>query len=530
MALNIDLFKIFGLNHQAYNDVEHKHDIKLSGTAVGNHWFNNSDNTSNSSISNADKILISYNPASGETIAQIIQTTNEQLGLVIKKSQLAFLLWRDVPAPKRGELVRIMGDRLRALKKELGLLVAIEMGKSLAEGEGEVQEMIDMADYCVGQSRMLYGLTTHSERPNHRLYEQWQPLGVVGVFSAFNFPVAVWAWNAFIAAICGDTVIWKPSPKTPVCAIAVHKICAQVLAENGYPDVFSLVIFDDVEMARRLVADNRLPLISFTGSTKVGRDVGKCVAERFGKSILELSGNNAVILDQNADLKTALPALVFAAIGTTGQRCTTLRRLIVHENIYAAVIQLLKNAYSQIKIGDPVDANNHMGPLIDQDAVDLFKHAINEVKKFNGKIVYGGNVIVGNFVEPTIIEADYRWSIVKQETFAPILYVMSFKTIEEAIMINNSASHGLSSAIFTQDIRNMEHFLSAHGSDCGIANVNIGTSGAEIGGAFGGEKESGGGRESGSDAWKMYMRRQTVTINYGTELNLAQGINFNLDC
>lgn len=489
---------------------------RISGTANGNQWFN------------SNNLLASYNPATGDKIADIEQTTPEQLETIIERTQLAFLSWRDVPAPRRGEMVRLIGDELRRVKKQLGLLVAFEMGKSIAEGEGEVQEMIDMADYCVGQSRMLYGLTTHSERASHRLYEQWQPLGVVGVFSAFNFPVAVWAWNAFIAMICGDTVIWKPSPKTPLCAIITHKICVRVLSLHGYANVLSLVTSTNVSLAQCIVKDNRLPLISFTGSTAVGREVAIEVAKRFGRSILELSGNNALILDQSVNLTTALPALVFAAIGTAGQRCTTLRRLIVHENIYSQVVELLKHAYAQLRIGDPTNPTNHMGPLIDQDAVNLFKAAIKEVGQHNANIVYGGRVIGGNFVEPTIVEAKPEWAIVQQETFAPILYVMPFKTIEEAIAINNSVAHGLSSAIFTQNMYHMEHFLSAHGSDCGIANVNIGTSGAEIGGAFGGEKETGGGRESGSDAWKMYMRRQTVTINYGEALTLAQGIDFKL--
>ena len=491
---------------------------RIPGTAIGLEWFN------------SDKLLTSYNPNDSCKIADVEQTTTEQLEIIIKRSKEAFLKLRDLPAPKRGELVRQIGDKLRVHKKDLGLLVALEMGKSIAEGEGEVQEMIDMADYCVGQSRMLYGLTTHSERPNHRLYEQWQPLGIVGVFSAFNFPVAVWAWNAFVALICGDSVIWKPSPKTPLCSIVTHKICAEVLANNGYSDVFALVTTNDLPMSQSIINDKRIPLISFTGSTKVGREVGAMVASRFGRSILELSGNNAVILDESADLKTSIAPLVFAAIGTAGQRCTTLRRLIVHENIYEKTIALLKNAYQQIKIGDPTNSQNHMGPLIDMDAVGLFESAIAEVKKENGRIIYGGNVIngAGCFVEPTIVEAKPHWNIVNEETFAPILYVMSFKTIDEAIAINNQVVHGLSSAIFTQDMRNMEYFLSARGSDCGIANVNIGTSGAEIGGAFGGEKDTGGGRESGTDSWKMYMRRQTVTINYGREMTLAQGISFNL--
>jgi aldehyde dehydrogenase (NAD+) len=491
---------------------------RLMGTAIGNEWLH------------GDKLITSYNPNDGSKIAEVEQTTAEQLEKIVQSAHAAFLKFRDVPAPKRGELVRLIGEELRKYKKELGLLVATEMGKSLAEGEGEVQEMIDMADFCVGQSRMLYGLTTHSERANHRLYEQWQPLGIVGVFSAFNFPVAVWAWNAFIAAICGDSVIWKPSPKTPVCAVIVHKICSEVLANHGHANVFSLVNFDDVALAQKLVDDKRLPLISFTGSTKVGREVGERVARRFGRSILELSGNNAVILDESADLKTALPPLVFAAVGTAGQRCTTLRRLIVHENIYAKTLEMLKNAYAQIKIGNPADSTNHVGPLIDSGAVDLYNRAIDEVKKQNGSIVFGGKQIAssGNFVEPTIVEASPDWAIVNEETFAPILYVMKFKTIDEAIAMNNKVAHGLSSAIFTLNMRHMEQFLSARGSDCGIANVNIGTSGAEIGGAFGGEKETGGGRESGTDSWKMYMRRQTVTINYGTELTLSQGIKFNL--
>lgn len=492
---------------------------RMSGTAIGTEWFR------------GDKVIVSYNPNDNSEIAKVEETTLDQLETIISRSHQAFIKLRDVPAPKRGELVRLMGEELRKYKKELGLLVATEMGKSLAEGEGEVQEMIDMADFCVGQSRMLYGLTTHSERPDHRLYEQWLPLGVVGVFSAFNFPVAVWAWNAFIAVICGNSVIWKPSPKTPVCAVIVHKICAKVLADHGHSDVFALTNFESIPYSQKIINDKRIPLISFTGSTRVGREVGEMVAKRFGRSILELSGNNAVILDESADLKTGLPPLVFAAVGTAGQRCTTLRRLIVHESIYEKTLSLLKNAYAQLKIGDPADSSNHVGPLIDKDAVAQYKKAIEAVKAQGGTIIAGGKVIdrPGNFVEPTVATADKSFEIVGCETFAPILYVMKFKTLDEAIAINNSVVHGLSSAIFTQNMRNMEHFLSAHGSDCGIANVNIGTSGAEIGGAFGGDKETGGGRESGSDAWKAYMRRQTVTINYGTSMQLAQGIKFNLD-
>lgn len=507
MELLDELLTKFGLNNS-----------HIPGSAIGSKWFD------------YKETIVSYNPATNSMLAEVGQTTVEQLEDIISNSHKMFLQFRDVPAPKRGELVRQIGEKLRQYKKELGLLVALEMGKSLIEGEGEVQEMIDMADFCVGQSRMLYGVTTHSERVSHRLYEQWHPLGVVGVFSAFNFPVAVWAWNAFIAMICGNTVIWKPSPKTPICSVVVHHICSQVLAENAYAEVLALVNFTSLDIAAKLIADKRLPLISFTGSTKVGREIGQQVAKRFGRSILELSGNNAVILDESADLNTAIPSLIFAAVGTAGQRCTTLRRLIIHSNIYDKVVKMLVHGYAQLKIGDPTHINNHIGPLIDNDAVTAYQNAISLVKKQGGEIVFGGNVIEGNgnFVQPTIVKANPNCSIVNTETFAPILYIMKFDTLEEAIAINNQAEHGLSSAIFTQNMRHMEHFLSAHGSDCGIANVNIGTSGAEIGGAFGGDKDSGGGRESGTDCWKSYMRRQTVTVNYNTILDLAQGIKFDL--
>lgn len=490
-----------------------------SGTAIGSKWLS------------GNKLIKSYNPNNGELIGSVEETTETQLEEVIVASHQAFLAWRDVPAPKRGELVRLIGEELRRQKDALGTLVSIEMGKSKQEGDGEVQEMIDMADLAVGQSRMLYGNTMHSERPEHRMYEQWHPLGVVGVLSAFNFPVAVWSWNAFVALICGNSVLWKPSPKTPLCSVAVHKICAEVLSRNGYPEVLTLVNFEDVELSRKLVDDKRIPLISFTGSTRVGCEVGQRVAQRFGRSLLELSGNNAVILDKSANLKLAVPPMVFAAVGTAGQRCTTLRRLMIHESIYDETVAALVSAYKQLKIGDPTDENNHVGPLIDKAAVNHFVTAIDAVKAQNGKILFGGTVIEssGCYVTPTIVEANPAWDIVNQETFAPILYVMKFKTLEEAISINNQVEYGLSSAIFTEDLRNAEHFLSAHGSDCGIANVNIGTSGAEIGGAFGGEKATGGGREAGSDSWKAYMRRQTTTINYGQKLTLAQGIKFNLE-
>jgi len=493
---------------------------KNLGTCIGSAWL---ENTSSS-------LLNSINPADGSTIAQVEQSNDEQLEQVIKASNEAFLIWRETPAPKRGELIRLIADKLREYKDALGTLVALEMGKSKQEGDGEVQEMIDMADFAVGQSRMLYGNTMHSERPNHRMYEQWHPLGVVGVLSAFNFPVAVWSWNAFIAAICGNTVIWRPSEKTPLCAIAVQKICAEVLAEHQYPNVFSLVISNDIPFAQRLVDDKRLPLISFTGSTKVGRDVSVQVAKRLAKPLLELSGNNAAIIDKSADLKHAIPAIVFGAVGTAGQRCTSLRRLLVHKTLYPQILESLKKAYSQIKIGDPTNPENHMGPLIDQAAVDAYQKAVDAVKEHKGNIIFGGNVIEGKgyFVEPTIVEADANWPIVNCETFAPILYVMAYEDLDHAIALNNQVDHGLSSAIFTQDIRVAEKFLSVSGSDCGIVNVNIGTSGAEIGGAFGGEKETGGGREAGSDAWKAYMRRQTNTINWGVDLPLAQGIKFDL--
>lgn len=481
-------------------------------------------------FASSEKILSSYDPSKNQLIAKVKEADEEDYEKLIQQAQQAFLEWREVPAPKRGEVIRQIGDKLRNYKDALGSLVSLEMGKSKQEGDGEVQEMIDMADFAVGQSRMLYGKTMHSERPHHRMYEQWHPLGVVGIISAFNFPVAVWAWNAFIAAICGNSVIWKPSSKTPLCAIAVQHICNDVMEQNKLPGIFSLFISSQTKLAQLLVEDDRVPLISFTGSTKVGRKVGEIVAKRLGKSILELGGNNAIIIDETADINLALPAVVFGAIGTAGQRCTTTRRVIIHDSIYKDFTEKLVNVYRQIRVGNPLDQKNLMGPLIDAIAVEQFQKAIAEAKQQGGKCLTGGKVISGNghYVEPTIIEAKNDWEIVQTETFAPILYVIRFSDFEEAILLQNSVKQGLSSALFTQDLRNAEKYLSVLGSDCGIANVNIGTSGAEIGGAFGGEKETGGGRESGSDAWKAYMRRQTNTINWGSDLPLAQGINFTL--
>ena len=421
---------------------------------------------------------------------------------------------------------------LREYKDALGSLVSLEMGKSKQEGDGEVQEMIDIADFAVGQSRMLYGNTMHSERPNHRMYEQWHPYGIVGVISAFNFPVAVWAWNAFIAAICGNVTLWKPSAKTPLCAVAVQQLCNKVLQANACPAIFNLIIPEHHEVAEAMVNDSRVALISFTGSTVVGRQVAAKVASRLGNTILELGGNNAIILDESADLNLAIPGIVFGAVGTAGQRCTTTRRLFVHESQYESVLDALRHAYRQITIGDPLDPKNLMGPLIDKQAVESFKQAVSRIKARGGEILFGGDSInrEGSFVEPTLVcGVKNDWDIVQEETFAPILYVMPFSTLEEAIALQNGVPQGLSSSIFTQNLKHAERFLSAQGSDCGIANVNIGTSGAEIGGAFGGEKDTGGGRESGSDSWKAYMRRQTNTINWGDTLPLAQGISFNLE-
>lgn len=478
-------------------------------------------------------VLHSVNPSSGETIATVEATSDADYETIVARAQAAFKVWRTTPAPRRGEAVRLCGDALRRHKDALGSLVALEMGKSKPEGDGEVQEMIDIAEFAVGQSRMLYGYTMHSERPGHRMYEQYHPLGVVGIISAFNFPVAVWAWNSFLAAICGDICIWKPSNKTPLTAIASMKICNQALASGGFPDIFFLINDAGTELAEKFVDDRRIPLISFTGSTAVGRRVGERVAQRMGRSLLELGGNNAIILDETAELKLAIPGIVFGAVGTAGQRCTTTRRLIVHSSIYDNVLATLIKAYKQVetRIGDPLDPSNLMGPLNSPHAVQQFLASIGKAKASGGTLQTGGSAIdrPGNFVLPAIVTGlNNTDEVVQHETFAPILYVMRYETLDEAIDMQNAVPQGLSSSIFTQNLKAAEQFLSAAGSDCGIANVNIGTSGAEIGGAFGGEKDTGGGRESGSDAWKVYMRRQTNTINYSDSLPLAQGIKFDL--
>lgn len=478
-------------------------------------------------------MLTAVNPSTNTLIAEVQATSIADYETVIARAQVAFKVWRTTPAPRRGEAVRLCGEALRRHKDALGSLVALEMGKSKPEGDGEVQEMIDIADFAVGQSRMLYGYTMHSERPGHRMYEQYQPLGLVGIISAFNFPVAVWAWNAFLAAICGDICIWKPSNKTPLTAIASMKICNQALKDGGFPDIFFLINDAGTELAEKFVDDRRIPLISFTGSTQVGRGVGERVARRLGRSLLELGGNNAIILDETADLKLAVPGIVFGAVGTAGQRCTTTRRLIVHESIYDNVLATLVKAYKQVegKIGDPTDPANLMGPLNSPAAVKQFLASIGKARASGGTIETGGSAIdrPGNFVLPAVVTGlKNSDEVVQHETFAPILYVMKYRTLDEAIDMQNAVPQGLSSSIFTRNLKAAEQFLSAAGSDCGIANVNIGTSGAEIGGAFGGEKDTGGGRESGSDAWKAYMRRQTNTINYSDSLPLAQGIKFDL--
>ncbi|NOT89507.1 MAG: aldehyde dehydrogenase family protein [Lysobacter sp.] len=478
-------------------------------------------------------VLEPINPTTGEVLGRVMASSQADYDLIVERAQAAFKTWRTTPAPRRGEAIRLCADALRTHKDALGSLVALEMGKSKPEGDGEVQEMIDIGEFSVGLSRQLYGLTMHSERPGHRMYEQWHPIGIVGVISAFNFPVAVWAWNAFVAAICGDITIWKPSPKTPLSAIASMKICNEALKKGGFPDIFFLFNDAGTELASNFVDDKRIPLISFTGSTKVGRIVGERCARRMARSLLELGGNNAIIVDASADLKLAIPAIVFGAVGTAGQRCTTTRRLIVHESVYDDVLAKLITAYKQVetRIGDPTDPKNLMGPLNSRDAVDGYLDSIAKAKASGGKVETGGAAIEGkgNFVLPAIVTGlTNDAEIVQHETFAPILYVMKFKTLDEAIDMQNAVPQGLSSSIFTANLRAAEAFLAASGSDCGIANVNIGTSGAEIGGAFGGEKETGGGRESGSDAWKVYMRRQTNTINYSDALPLAQGIKFDL--
>ncbi|MCC2640410.1 MAG: Aldehyde dehydrogenase [Nitrospira sp.] len=470
----------------------------------------------------------SRNPATGELLARVYGCSAADYDTLLIGSQQVQDSWRMVPAPKRGEIIRSIGQALREKKDALGTLVSLEVGKIKSEGAGEVQEMIDMADFAVGLSRMLYGQTMHSERARHRMYEQWHPLGVVGVITSFNFPVAVWAWNAFIAAVTGNTVLWKPSPKATLCALAVQQLCNRVLEDAGYPGVFALFTTERVELAEGMVRDARLPLISFTGSVPVGRHVAEVVGHRLGRTLLELSGNNAVIVDDTADLDLATQAILFGAVGTAGQRCTSTRRLIVHESQYAKLIPKLLSGYAQVTIGDPREPGVLMGPLIDQEAVAHYRAALHEVTKEGGEILCGGRVLSrpGYFVEPTIVRAQNHWNVVQRETFGPILYVMTYRTLDEAIRVQNSVPQGLSSSLFTTHLRHSEAFLSAVGSDCGIANINMGTSGAEIGGAFGGEKATGGGREAGSDAWKAYMRRQTTTINWGEELPLAQGVVF----
>ena len=475
-------------------------------------------------------------PVDGQRIASVYLASEADYENIAVTSHEAFKKWRLVPAPKRGEIVRQIGLQLRKYKDALGTLVSYEMGKSLQEGKGEVQEMIDICDFAVGLSRQLYGNTMVSERDQHRMYDQYHPLGVVGTISAFNFPVAVWSWNAMIAAVCGDTNLWKPSSKAPLCAIAVQNILAEVIKDNNLPEgLFSLIVGRGSSIGEKMLNDQRLPLISITGSTRVGRHGAKVIAERFGKSILELGGNNAIILTPHANLTMALPAIVFGAVGTAGQRCTSTRRLIIHESIYDNVKEVIVNAYAGLKIGNPLDENNHVGPLIDRAAVGDFLHALEKVQEEGGKVICGGSVLEGEgfesncYVVPAVAEVENSYKIVQEETFAPILYLIKYSGgVENALLLQNDVAQGLSSAIFTENLCEAELFLSAAGSDCGLANVNIGTSGAEIGGAFGGEKETGGGRESGSDAWKAYMRRQTNTINYGKTLPLAQGIKFDI--
>ncbi len=494
-----------------------------AGVSTGTEW-----------LPTSGKALTSISPVDGKIIGMVTTTDKASYDTVIGKAQEAFLIWRNWPAPKRGEIVRQIGDALRAKKEYLGKLVSYEMGKSLQEGYGEVQEMIDICDFAVGLSRQLYGLSMHSERPAHRMYEQWHPLGVVGIISAFNFPVAVWSWNSTIAWVCGNVTVWKPSEKTPLCGVAIQHIVAEVFTKNKVPEGVNCLIQGGRETGEWISHDTRVPLVSATGSTRMGKALGTAVASRLGRSLLELGGNNAIIISREADLDMSLIGAVFGAVGTAGQRCTSTRRLIIHRSVYEIFTQKLVKAYSQLKIGDPLDPNNHVGPLIDTDAVAMYLHAIEQCQQQGGSFLAEGGVLTGDgfesgcYVKPCIAEVSPDFAIVKQETFAPILYVMKYDTLDEAIAIQNAVPQGLSSAIMTLNMREAELFLSHRGSDCGIANVNIGTSGAEIGGAFGGEKETGGGRESGSDAWKAYMRRQTNTINWSDKLPLAQGIQFDL--
>jgi aldehyde dehydrogenase (NAD+) len=480
------------------------------------------------------EMISSFSPVDGSLIGKVSTATKEDFEKVIQQAENAFLEWRNVPAPKRGEIVRQLGDKLRHYKPALGQLVSYEMGKSLQEGLGEVQEMIDICDFAVGMSRQLYGLTMHSERPLHRMYEQWHPLGTVGIITAFNFPVAVWAWNAALAWICGDVCIWKPSEKTPLCSIACQHIANEVFKENNLPEGLSCIVNGDYKVGEYMTTDRRVPLISATGSIRMGKIVAQAVAARLGRSLLELGGNNAIIVTPEADFEITIISTVFGAVGTCGQRCTSTRRLIIHESIYEQVKERLVKAYQQLRIGNPLDSNNHVGPLIDQHAVEIYLKALDKITSEGGKFAVAGGVLTGEeyssgcYVKPAIAEVENHYHIVQEETFAPILYLIKYSTLEQAISFQNGVVQGLSSAIMTTNMREAELFLSCSGSDCGIANVNIGTSGAEIGGAFGGEKETGGGRESGSDAWKAYMRRQTNTLNYSTKLPLAQGIKFDI--
>jgi len=515
-----DIAEKFGIK-QALKDLGIK-DVN-DGTSTGKDFFG------------SGEIIESYSPVDGSLIGKVKSTTKEDYEKVMTAATEGFKSWRTMPAPLRGEVVRKFNEELRRLKEPLGKLVSFEMGKSYQEGLGEVQEMIDICDFAVGLSRQLHGLTMHSERPGHRMYEQYHPLGVVGVISAFNFPVAVWSWNTALAWVCGDACVWKGSEKTPITSVACQKIAARVFEENNVPAGISCLVTGDYKVGEMMSTDTRIPLISATGSTRMGKIVATKVAERLGKSLLELGGNNAIIVTPDADIKMTVIGAVFGAVGTAGQRCTSTRRLIIHDSIYDKVKEAVVSAYKQLRIGNPLDENNHVGPLIDKDAVKNYQNALTKVVEEGGKIIVEGGVLEGKgyesgcYVKPAIAEAKNSYEIVQHETFAPVLYMMKYSgTVEDALEVQNGVKQGLSSAIMTNNLREAEHFLSVNGSDCGISNVNIGTSGAEIGGAFGGEKETGGGRESGSDAWKVYMRRQTNTINYTTELPLSQGIKFEL--
>ncbi|SDQ11052.1 L-piperidine-6-carboxylate dehydrogenase [Flagellimonas zhangzhouensis] len=508
--------------------------IEEALSQLGLKEINNGTSTGSANFGSGETIA-SYSPVDGSLIGKVVTTSPEDYDKVMETATTAFKQWRTIPAPQRGEIVRQFGNKLRELKEPLGKLVSFEMGKSYQEGLGEVQEMIDICDFAVGLSRQLHGLTMHSERPGHRMYEQYHPLGVVGIISAFNFPVAVWSWNTALAWVCGDVCVWKPSEKTPLTGVACQNIIAEILKENNMPEGISCLINGDYKVGELMTHDKRIPLVSATGSIRMGKIVAQAVAARLGKSLLELGGNNAIIVTPDADIKMTVIGAVFGAVGTAGQRCTSTRRLIIHESIYDQVKDAITKAYAQIRIGNPLDQHNHVGPLIDTDAVNNYLNALEEAKKEGGTILIEGGVLEGEgyesgcYVKPAIVEAKNSFKIVQEETFAPILYLLKYSGgIENALDQQNGVVQGLSSAIMTNNLREAEHFLSANGSDCGIANVNIGTSGAEIGGAFGGEKETGGGRESGSDAWKVYMRRQTNTINYTTELPLAQGIKFDL--